>query len=76
MLVRGHAARTARAAHALRPAPVPAGPKTAITVASTPIASCATVLSIPQLAFMTERIVVEGDLRAAMQLALAAIAPD
>ena len=30
----------------------------------------------PQLAFMTEQIRVEGDLQAAMQIALAAIAPD
>jgi hypothetical protein len=58
------------------PDPVPAEPKTRITVADKTYKELRDGALDPQLAFMDEQIRVEGDLRAAMQLALAAIAPD
>jgi hypothetical protein len=58
------------------PAPMPAEPQTRITVAEQAYKKLRDGALDPQLAFMTEQIRVEGDLQPAMQLALAAIAPD
>jgi SCP-2 sterol transfer family len=58
------------------PAPMPAEPNTRITVAEQAYRELRDGELDPQLAFMTEQIRIEGDLRAAMQIALAAIAPD
>ena len=57
-------------------APVPAEPKARITVDSAAYRELCSGELDPQLAFMNERIRVEGDMQAAMQLALAAVAPD
>lgn len=56
--------------------PVPAEPKTRITVDSAAYRDLRSGALDPQLAFMNQQIVVEGDMSAAMQLALAAVAPD
>ena len=58
------------------PAPVPAEPKTRIRVDAEAYRDLRSGALDPQLAFMNERIVVEGDMQAAMQLALAAVSPD
>ena len=58
------------------PAPVPAEPKTRIRVDAEAYRDLRSGVLDPQLAFMNERIVVEGDMQAAMQLALAAVSPD
>jgi len=57
-------------------APVPAEPKARIRVDAAVYRELRSGALDPQLAFMNEQIVVEGDMRAAMQLALAAVAPD
>ena len=57
-------------------APVPAEPKTRIRVDAEAYRDLRSGALDAQLAFMNERIVVEGDMQAAMQLALAAVAPD
>ena len=57
-------------------APMPAEPQTRITVAEQAYRQLREGALDPQLAFMNEQIRVEGDLQPAMQLALAAIAPD
>ena len=57
-------------------APVPAEPKTRISVDAAAYRELRSGALDPQLAFMDQRIVVEGDMQAAMQLALAAVAPD
>jgi SCP-2 sterol transfer family len=57
-------------------APVPAEPKTRIRVDAAAYRDLRSGALDPQLAFMNEQIVVEGDMQAAMQLALAAVAPD
>jgi hypothetical protein len=57
-------------------APVPAEPRTRITVAEHAYQKLRDGALDPQLAFMTEQIRVEGDLQTAMQIALAAIGPD
>ena len=56
--------------------PVPAEPKTRITVDSAAYRDLRSGALDPQLAFMNQQIRVEGDMQAAMQLALAAVAPD
>ena len=55
---------------------MPAEPKTRITVDSAAYRDLRSGALDPQLAFMNEQIRVEGDMSAAMQLALAAVAPD
>jgi hypothetical protein len=57
-------------------APVPPEPKTRITVDADAYRDLRSGELDPQSAFMSERIRVEGDMQAAMQLALAAVAPD
>jgi hypothetical protein len=57
-------------------APMPAEPRTRITVDDDAYKRLRDGALDPQLAFMTEQIRVEGDLGAALQIALAAIAPD
>ncbi len=57
-------------------APVPAEPKTWITVDAQTYRDLQSGALDPQSAFMNEQIRVEGDMRVAMQLALAAVAPD
>jgi len=57
-------------------APVPAEPKARITVDAAAYRDLRSGALDPQMAFMTEQIRVEGDMQAAMQLALAAVAPD
>ncbi len=56
--------------------PVPAEPKTTITVDSQAYRDLRSGALDAQSAFMNQQILVEGDMQAAMQLALAAIAPD
>jgi putative sterol carrier protein len=56
--------------------PLPAEPKIAITVDETAYRELRSGALDPQAAFMNQQILVEGDMQAAMQLALAAIAPD
>ena len=58
------------------PAPVPAEPKTRISVDAAAYRDLRSGALDPQLAFMNQQIRVEGDMQAAMQLALAAVAPD
>ena len=57
-------------------APVPAEPKTRISVDGQAYRDLRSGALDPQAAFMSQRIRVEGDMQAAMQLALAAVAPD
>ncbi len=57
-------------------APVPAEPKTRITVDSAVYRDLRSGALDAQSAFMNQQILVEGDLQAAMQLALAAVSPD
>jgi hypothetical protein len=56
--------------------PLPAEPKIAITGDETAYRELRSGALDPQAAFMKQQILVEGDMQAAMQLALAAIAPD
>ena len=56
--------------------PVPAEPTTTITVDEQAYRELRSGELDPQAAFMNRRIQVEGDMQTAMQLALAAIAPD
>ncbi len=56
--------------------PVPDEPKTTITVDEQAYRDLRSGALDPQSAFMSEQIRIEGDLETAMQLALAAIAPD
>ncbi len=56
--------------------PVPEAPKTTITLDETAYRDLRSGALDPQAAFMNQQILVEGDMQAAMQLALAAIAPD
>lgn len=56
--------------------PVPEEPKTTITVDEQAYRDLRSGTLDPQSAFMSEQIRIEGDLQTAMQLALAAIAPD
>lgn len=56
--------------------PVPAVPKTTITLDEAAYRDLRSGALDPQAAFMNQQILVEGDMQAAMQLALAAIAPD
>jgi hypothetical protein len=56
--------------------PVPSDPKTTITLDETAYRDLRSGALDPQAAFMNQQILVEGDMQAAMQLALAAIAPD
>jgi hypothetical protein len=57
-------------------APVPAEPKTRISIDAEAYRDLRSGALDPQLAFMNQQIRVEGDMQAAMQLALAAVAPD
>ena len=57
-------------------APVPAEPATTIRVDEAAYGDLRSGTLDPQSAFMNQQIVVEGDMQMAMQLALAAIAPD
>jgi hypothetical protein len=57
-------------------APVPAEPKTRITMDAEAYRDLRSGALDPQSAFMNQQIRVEGDMQAAMQLALAAVAPD
>ena len=56
--------------------PVPTEPKTTITVEEQAYRDLRSGALDPQAAFMNQQIRVEGDMQVAMQLALAAIAPD
>lgn len=56
--------------------PVPPEPKTTITVDGQAYRDLRSGALDPQSAFMSEQIRIEGDMQTAMQLALAAIAPD
>jgi hypothetical protein len=56
--------------------PVPAEPTTTIRVDEQAYRELRSGDLDPQTAFISQRIVVEGDMQAAMQLALAAVAPD
>lgn len=56
--------------------PLPAAPDTTITVDEAAYQDLRSGRLDPQQAFMNQQIVVEGDMQMAMQLALAAIAPD
>jgi len=56
--------------------PVPAEPKTTITVDAQAYRNLRSGALDAQSAFMNQQILVEGDMQTAMQLALAAIAPD
>jgi SCP-2 sterol transfer family protein len=58
------------------PSPVPAEPRTRITVGEDAYREMRAGALDPQLAFMNEWIRIEGDLQPAMQIALAAISPD
>lgn len=58
------------------PAPVPEAPVTTIRVDAEAYHALRGGTLDPQTAFMSQQIVIEGDMRIAMQLALAAIAPD
>jgi SCP-2 sterol transfer family len=58
------------------PAPVPAAPRTLISMDSDAYRDLRSGALDPQLAFMNQQIRVEGDMQAAMQLALAAVTPD
>jgi hypothetical protein len=58
------------------PDPVPAEPKTTITVDAQAYRDLRSGALDAQSAFMNQQILVEGDMQTAMQLALAAIAPD
>ena len=55
---------------------MPAEPKTRISVDAQAYRDLRSGALDPQLAFMNAQIRVEGDMQAAMQLALAAVAPD
>ena len=57
-------------------APVPAEPRTRISVDAQTYRDLRSGALDPQSAFMNQQIRVEGDMQAAMQLALAAVAPD
>lgn len=57
-------------------APVPEAPDTVIRLAEAAYEDLRSGRLDPQTAFMSQQIVVEGDMQLAMQLALAAIAPD
>jgi hypothetical protein len=57
-------------------APVPAEPKTRISIDAEAYRNLRSGALDPQSAFMNQQIRIEGDMQAAMQLALAAIAPD
>jgi hypothetical protein len=57
-------------------APVPAQPKARISMDSQAYRDLRSGALDPQSAFMNQQIRVEGDMQAAMQLALAAVAPD
>jgi putative sterol carrier protein len=57
-------------------APVPSEAKTRIRVDAEVYRDLRSGALDPQLAFMNQQIRVEGDMQAAMQLALAAVAPD
>jgi hypothetical protein len=56
--------------------PIPEAPNTRIRVDETAYQDLRSGKLDPQAAFMNQQIVVEGDMQRAMQLALAAIAPD
>lgn len=58
------------------PSPVPDAPMTTIRVDVQAYRELRAGTLDPQTAFMTQQIAIEGDMRVAMQLALAAIAPD
>jgi hypothetical protein len=58
------------------PLPVPADPITTIRVDAAAYRDLRAGKLDPQTAFMSQQIAIEGDMRVAMQLALAAIAPD
>jgi hypothetical protein len=58
------------------PPPVPAAPVTTIRVDAQAYRDLRAGTLDPQTAFMSQQIAIEGDMRIAMQLALAAIAPD
>ena len=55
---------------------MPAEPKTRISVDAQAYRDLRSGALDPQSAFMNQQIRVEGDMQAAMQLALAAVAPD
>jgi hypothetical protein len=58
------------------PPPIPAAPVTTIRVDAAAYRDLRGGTLDPQTAFMSQQIAIEGDMRIAMQLALAAIAPD
>lgn len=58
------------------PPPIPADPVTTIRVDAAAYRDLRGGTLDPQTAFMSQQIAIEGDMRVAMQLALAAIAPD
>ena len=58
------------------PPPIPDAPVTSIRVDAQAYRDLRAGTLDPQTAFMTQQIAIEGDMRVAMQLALAAIAPD
>jgi hypothetical protein len=58
------------------PPPIPDTPTTSIRVDSAAYRDLRAGTLDPQTAFMSQQIAIEGDMRVAMQLALAAIAPD
>jgi hypothetical protein len=57
-------------------APVPVEPKTRISVDAASYRELRSGALDPQSAFMSQQIRIEGDMQAALQLALAAVAPD
>lgn len=58
------------------PAPIPDAPVTTIRMDAAAYRDLRAGTLDPQTAFMNQQIAIEGDMRVAMQLALAAIAPD
>lgn len=58
------------------PPPIPAAPVTTIRVDAAAYRDLRGGTLDPQMAFMNQQIAIEGDMRLAMQLALAAISPD
>jgi hypothetical protein len=58
------------------PPPIPDTPVTSIRVDAAAYRDLRNGTLDPQSAFMSQQIAIEGDMRVAMQLALAAIAPD
>jgi hypothetical protein len=58
------------------PGPVPAAPATTIRMDEATYRDLRSGKLDPQTAFMTQQVVIEGDMRLAMLLALAAVAPD